>query len=76
LTPNLESHQNFKWIKYKRIIDFYHKPFDNILVPKGIGRKFAVLKKAVYLDGICNLCVENYWFDPFYVKVTLCIHRR
>jgi len=46
--------------KYKRIIDFYHKPFDNIPVPKGIGRKFAVLKKAVYLDGICNLCAENY----------------
>ena len=53
---NLESHQHFKCIKCKRIIDFYHKPFDNIPIPKSISKKFAVLKKTVYLEGICDSC--------------------
>ena len=53
---NLENHQHFKCIKCKRIIDFYHKPFDNIPVPRPISRKFTVLKKTVYFEGICDLC--------------------
>jgi Fur family peroxide stress response transcriptional regulator len=52
----LESHQHFKCLKCKKIIDFYHKPFDNITVPKNIGEKYTVLKKTVYLEGICDLC--------------------
>jgi len=53
---NLESHQHFKCVKCKRIVDFYHKPFNNISVPKSISRKFTVLKKAIYFEGICDLC--------------------
>ncbi len=53
---NLKSHQHFKCIKCKRIIDFHHKPFDNISVPKSISKKFTILRKTVYLEGICNLC--------------------
>ena len=53
---SLESHQHFKCIKCKRIIDFHHKPFDNIPVPKSISGKFTVLKKTVYFEGICDLC--------------------
>ncbi len=53
---NLKSHQHFKCIKCKRIIDFHHKPFDNIAVPKSISRRFTVLRKTVYLEGICDLC--------------------
>jgi Fe2+ or Zn2+ uptake regulation protein len=60
LTPNLESHQHFKYIKFKRVIDFYRKLFDNIPVPKSISKKFAVFGKTVYLEGVCNLCAENY----------------
>ena len=56
---NLESHQHFKCIKCKRIIDFHHKPFDNIPVPKSIGRRFTVLKKTVYFEGICDLCRKD-----------------
>jgi len=52
----LENHQHFKCIKCKRIIDFYHRPFDNIEVPPHIGRKFTVLRKTVYLEGICDSC--------------------
>jgi len=57
---NLESHQHFKCIKCKRIFDFHYKPFDNIPVPKSINKKFVVLRKTVYFEGICNLCTEKY----------------
>jgi Fur family peroxide stress response transcriptional regulator len=56
---NLESHQHFKCIKCKRIVDFHHKSFDNIQAPKSINRKFIVLKKTVYLEGICDSCRIN-----------------
>ncbi len=52
----LETHQHFKCVKCKRIFDFRYKPFDNIVVPKSISRKYRVLKKTVYLEGICDLC--------------------
>ena len=53
---NLDNHQHFKCVKCKRVIDFYHKSFDNIQVPKSIGQKFTVLRKAIYFEGICDLC--------------------
>jgi Fur family peroxide stress response transcriptional regulator len=53
---SLESHQHFKCIKCKKIIDFHHKPFDNIPTPKSISEKYTVLKKTVYFEGICDLC--------------------
>ena len=52
----MEIHQHFKCVKCKRIIDFYHKPFENIPVPKSVSSKFTVLKKTVYFEGICDLC--------------------
>jgi len=55
----LDNHQHFKCVKCKRIIDFYHRPFDNIEVPPHIGRKFTVLRKTVYLEGICDACERN-----------------
>ena len=53
---NLENHQHFKCVKCKRIIDFHHEPFDNIEVPIEFGQKHKVLRKTVYLEGICNHC--------------------
>jgi len=52
----LENHQHFKCVKCRRIIDFHYEPFDNVKVPKAIGEKFKVLRKTVYLEGICDLC--------------------
>ena len=51
-----QSHQHFKCVKCKRIIDFHHKPFDNIRLPTEISKKFTVLRKTVYLEGVCDLC--------------------
>ena len=56
---NLENHQHFKCVKCKRIFDFHHKPFDDIPVPKSIGRKFTILRKTVYFEGVCDLCEES-----------------
>lgn len=57
---NVENHQHFKCIKCKRIVDFYHKSFNNIPVPKSISKKFTVLRKAVCFEGICDLCGRKY----------------
>jgi len=53
---NMVSHQHFKCVKCKKIFDFHHKPFDKIKVPENITKKFTVLRKTVYLEGICDLC--------------------
>jgi len=55
----LETHQHFKCVKCRRIVDFHHKPFDNIPVPRSISKKFTVLRKTVYFEGICDLCRKH-----------------
>ena len=52
----MEKHQHFRCIKCKRIIDFHHKPFDEIKVPADISKQFTVLRKTLYLEGICDQC--------------------
>jgi Fur family peroxide stress response transcriptional regulator len=52
----LDKHQHFRCVKCKRVIDFHHRPFDNIKVPRDIDKRFTVLRKTVYLEGICDLC--------------------
>jgi len=51
-----EKHQHFKCVKCKRIIDFNHEPFNNIKLPANLDKKFEILKKTVYLEGICDKC--------------------
>lgn len=53
---DLEKHQHFKCVKCKRVVDFHHKPFDNVNVPAEIEGRFTVLRKSVYLEGICDMC--------------------
>jgi Fur family peroxide stress response transcriptional regulator len=53
------EHQHFKCVKCKRIIDFHYKPFDDIRLPSSINKKFKVLRKTVYLEGICDLCLSE-----------------
>ena len=56
---NTKSHQHFKCVQCRRIIDFCHVPFENIKVPSNISRKYKVLRKTVYLEGICDLCLKR-----------------
>jgi Fur family peroxide stress response transcriptional regulator len=50
-----DSHQHFRCVRCRRIVDFHHEPFDDIEVPDAIGR-FTVLRKSVYFEGICDCC--------------------
>ena len=54
----MHNHQHFKCIKCKRIIDFHHKPFDDIPIPPELGEKFIILRKTVYLEGVCEHCTD------------------
>lgn len=56
---NFESHQHFKCVKCKQIIDFHHKPFDNIKIPPSLAKRFKILRKTVYLEGICKSCLGH-----------------
>ncbi|MHC4174330.1 MAG: Fur family transcriptional regulator [Planctomycetota bacterium] len=53
---NLCDHQHFKCVKCRKIIDFHHEPFDGIKLPQEIEQKYKVLRKTVYLEGICDSC--------------------
>lgn len=49
-------HQHFKCIKCKNVFDFHYSPYDDIKVPASIGKKIKVLRKSVYLEGLCESC--------------------
>lgn len=53
---DLDNHQHFKCVKCKKVFDFHYEPFDDIKVPASIAAKFKILRKTVYLEGICNSC--------------------
>jgi len=56
----LEDHQHFRCIKCGKVVDFHYEPFDNIAVPDEIQGKFKILRKTVYLEGLCQTCqIEN-----------------
>lgn len=56
---NLESHQHFKCTRCKKLFDFHHNPFDDMPTPSEISKKFTILRKTVYFEGICDKCKNN-----------------
>ena len=55
----LEDHQHFRCIKCSKVIDFHYEPFDNIEVPQHLQGQFKIMRKTVYLEGICEACRKN-----------------
>lgn len=55
----LEDHQHFRCIKCGKVIDFHHEPFDNIELPHDLQGQFEILRKTVYLEGLCESCRNN-----------------
>ncbi|MHC4323678.1 MAG: Fur family transcriptional regulator [Planctomycetota bacterium] len=55
----MEKHQHFKCVKCKKIVDFHHEPFDIIKLPSSLGKKYKILKKTVYIEGICEMCEQK-----------------
>jgi Fur family peroxide stress response transcriptional regulator len=56
---NAASHQHFKCVRCKRIIDFQHEPFGQISVPESLVDKFTVLRTTVYVEGLCDRCRDD-----------------
>lgn len=52
----LEDHQHFRCIKCGKVIDFHYEPFDNIEIPAHLQGRFQIMRKTVYLEGICKTC--------------------
>jgi Fur family peroxide stress response transcriptional regulator len=52
----LEGHQHFSCIKCGKIVDFHYEPFDNIEIPAHLHGQFQIMRKTVYLEGICQSC--------------------
>jgi len=56
---NVEDHQHFKCVQCKHIYDIFHEPFNHIETPQGLNKKFKVLRKTVYFEGICDGCQDT-----------------
>lgn len=56
---NFDAHQHFRCIKCRRIVDFYHEPFNNVTVPEELNNKYKVVRKTVYFEGYCENCKED-----------------
>ena len=52
----MENHQHFRCVKCRKIIDFYHRPYEKIEGPGVIEGVYMVLKTTVYLEGVCEEC--------------------
>ncbi len=50
------EHQHFRCVKCQNIIDFDYDEFENIKLPRKIREKFTIMRKSLYLEGICENC--------------------
>jgi Fur family peroxide stress response transcriptional regulator len=57
--PDIKNHHHFRCVNCDSIIDFDYQPYDDILVPGDIKKRFTVLNKKVLLEGYCNKCGKN-----------------
>jgi Fur family peroxide stress response transcriptional regulator len=57
--PELKNHHHFRCINCNSIIDFDYKPYDDIIIPAAIKKRFRVTHKKVLLEGYCNKCRGN-----------------
>lgn len=53
---NSHKHQHFRCVRCRKIVDVHHKAFDAIRIPADISRKYTILRKTVYIEGICDAC--------------------
>ncbi len=55
----LEDHQHFLCIKCGKVIDIHLEPLDNIELPADFQQQFHIMRKTVYLEGLCGSCMKN-----------------
>ncbi len=56
---NAEPHHHLRCIQCGAIIDFYHRKYDLLEIPKEIQGRFSVKKIRVVLEGSCHHCRES-----------------
>jgi len=54
--PDLKNHHHFRCLNCNSIIDFDHKPYDDIMIPGTLEKRFTVTNKKVLLEGYCDKC--------------------
>jgi len=57
--PNIENHHHFRCLGCNTLIDFNFKPYDDLIIPGDIKKRFSVLNKKVLLEGFCAKCLEK-----------------
>lgn len=53
---NVQKHCHFRCIRCNKIVDICHIPPDEMKIPEELKDKFTILRKTVYLEGICDSC--------------------
>ena len=54
--PDIQNHHHFRCLNCNSIIDFDHKPYDDIIIPGYIEKRFTITNKKVLLEGYCDKC--------------------
>ena len=54
--PYMDPHHHLRCIKCHKIIDFRHRAYDKLEVPKKYLHGFKLLSKKVVLEGLCGKC--------------------
>jgi Fur family peroxide stress response transcriptional regulator len=57
--PDIKNHHHFRCVNCDSIIDFNYQPYNDMLVPGDIKKRFIVLNKKVVLEGYCHKCRKN-----------------
>jgi len=52
----VENHHHFRCVNCGSLIDFDYQPYDNLIVPGDIIKRFTVTNKKVLLEGYCDKC--------------------
>jgi Fur family peroxide stress response transcriptional regulator len=55
---DLSDHQHFRCLRCKKIIDFHHSDFDNVMVPEEL-KNYDIVRKTVYFEGFCDDCKNS-----------------
>ena len=54
--PNVENHHHFRCVTCNSLIDFDYRPYNDIVIPGDIKKRFSVLNKKALLEGYCDKC--------------------
>jgi len=57
--PVVKNHHHFRCVNCNAIIDFEYIPYDDIVIPGEIKKRFRITNKKVLLEGYCDKCGQK-----------------